>query len=72
MVTNKLQSVILRVKCDFRLECFSTLMALLTYFLIVFVCVGAELKPNKASAFKGVSGLHGQHPHPKYHLNHFK
>ena len=27
------------VKCDFRLECFSTLIFLLIYFVAAFVCV---------------------------------
>ena len=73
MVTNKLKIVILRVKCDFRLEsCFSTIMVLLTYFAVAFVCTSAKKKPNKASALKGVSGLPGQCPERKYHLNHFE
>ena len=29
-------------------------------------------KPNKVGALKGISGLPGQHPHPKYYLNHFE
>ena len=27
------------VKCDFRLECFSTLMVFFTYFVAAFVCI---------------------------------
>ena len=30
---------VVSVKCDFRLECFSTLMFLLTCFVAAFVCI---------------------------------
>ena len=43
--TGKLGWSMVRLKCDFRLECFSTLMFLLTYFVAAFVFICAK-KPN--------------------------
>ena len=62
------------VKRAFRLECFSTLMFFLTNIVAAFYLVQQKKKkqPNDAGALKGVFGLPGQRPHPRYYLNHFE
>ena len=45
--TRGLAGSIINVKCDFRLECFSTLMFLLTYFVDGLVCIKCKKSQMK-------------------------
>ena len=50
-------------------------MYLLTDIVAAFVLSERKKrkkKPNEAGALKGVFGLRGQCPHPKYYQNHFE
>ena len=69
--TGGLGGSMVSIKCDFRLESFSTLMVFLYLFCSCF-CVYLVQKTNEASALKGVSASPGQRPHPKFHLKRFE
>ena len=72
--TGELGGSMVSVKCGFRLECFSTVMFLLTDIVAAFVFSGKKRrkKAKWSKWLKGVSDLLGQRPHPKCYLNHFE